>query len=66
MNKYDEFEDVPPYLMAEDTDPSVLPDPDDEITAEDVVEVMQEEDEEGEEEDDDLIGDEEDDEEEVI
>lgn len=28
MNRYDEFPDVPAYMMADDTDPSLIPDPD--------------------------------------
>ena len=28
MNRYDEFPDVPAYMMSEDTDPSLIPDPD--------------------------------------
>ena len=61
MNNYDEFEDVPAFLMnAQDTDPSVIPDPD--VTSEDLED--EEEEDEVELEDEDEVDLEEDDEEE--
>lgn len=42
MNHYDEFEDVPAFLMAEDTDPSVTPDPD--VDMDEIVEELHKDD----------------------
>jgi hypothetical protein len=65
------FEDVPPFLMHADTDPSLIPDPDvlptdreDEVDIEEVVKEMQEE--EDDEEDEDLSEEEDEDEDEEI
>ena len=47
MNNYDEFEDVPAFLMnVQDTDPSIIPDPPEDLEDEDEVDLEDEDDDE--------------------